>query len=328
MPQQRPAQRSRKSYPIDQCALYKLRNKRRLAHLLGLTWSELQALLARADNYRCFDIVEGEKRRPVEEPKPHLKRLHKRLFELLQRIEVPEYLHSGVKQRSYITNASAHVNAAPLAKLDIRKFYPSTTIGRVYEFFAQGLLCSKDVAAALSKLATYDGHIPTGSPLSQVLAYYSHKPMFDRIHELAAAKGLVMTCYVDDLTFSGGGLSGAFMYDVKQLIHARGLQYHKEKRYARGQPKLVTGVVVTEKGIRVPHKLHKAIYTAFQALQECTDDAQRVKLLEQLLGRCNAANQLEMSFAARLQFASELHRHARKRLKSAGREKKLQPSPA
>lgn len=305
----------RKIYPLHQCALYKLRSRRRLASLLGLSPRELIHLTRRSDNYRRFYLSDrGGKRRLVEWPKPHMERIHRRVLRLLQRVESPGYLHSGVKSCSYITNARQHIGASALATLDIKAFYPSTTMAHVQGFCRTMLGCSPDVAELLAKLLTCDGHVPTGGCASQIVAFYSHKQMFDEIYRLAADRGITMTCYVDDLTFSGEELSGKFLYEVKKRIHGRGLRYHKEKRYLGGRPKLVTGVVVSGDAIEVPNKLHLSIYQDFLRLENCEDAAALSSLLARLVGRCNAGRQIDVSFERRVHMCRELGNQAIKAL--------------
>lgn len=157
---------------------------------------DLKALLSLSEdenNYRMFTIQKNGKDREVQVPKPILEQVHKRLFKLLQRIETPEYLHSGIKKKSHITNAKAHEESSALVKLDIKKYYPSTKRESVYQFFTACLFCSADVSKVITDLACVNGHIPTGSPLSQILAFFSSLPMFDKIGELSANNQITFT---------------------------------------------------------------------------------------------------------------------------------------
>jgi len=282
------------SYPINQCALYRLTTKRKLASLLNLTNEKLLWLAEQGDkNYRTFVITpDGRKSRTVEQPKKELEHVHSRLFDLLRRVEAPEYLYSGVRGRSYVTNASQHIGCHNLAKLDIKAFYPSTTTRNVYYFFRDTLQCAPDVAGILASLTTYDGHVPTGSCLSQVLAFYAHYDMFNEIHNLSVSRGVTMTCYVDDLTFSGRAVSRGFLFEIKKLIHQRGLGYHKECFYTKGQAKLVTGVIIKGDDIKAPNRLQLAIHQGVAKLPTSSI----VKPLRSLVGRCNAAFQIEGRF--------------------------------
>ncbi len=285
--------KKKKAYPLHQCALYKLRNKRRLAALLGLSLPKLQELADLGDdNYQQFEIKPvGRKPRPVQHPKERLDRVHVRLFELIRRIAPPPYLHSGIRGRSYVTNANAHIGEHPVGKLDIKGFFPSTTNLHVYQFFTETLKCSSDVAALLTRLATVDGHIPTGSCLSQILAFYAHMEMFNKIYRISLEAEVNMTCYVDDLTFSGHGVTQTFLYGIKKIIHQRGLTYHKERLYRDNEPKLITGVIIKGNQIKVPNKLQQAIYEGINGLEGSTADD-----LRSLAGKCNAAAQIEPHF--------------------------------
>ena len=71
--------------------------------------AELSALAKDAGNFRLFSITGASgKSREIQGPKRRLQWLHARIHTLLSRVEVPEYLHSAVRGRSYISNAAAH----------------------------------------------------------------------------------------------------------------------------------------------------------------------------------------------------------------------------
>jgi len=148
----------RNSYPLNQCPLFKLKSKKKLADILGMSVQEIESLVKREDNYRVFFINKANgKPRKIEEPKPHLERIHRRLFNLLSRIKAPEYLHSGVVNRSYISNAAAHLNADTALTLDIEGFFPSTLGWHVFEFFELVMQCSRDVSGLITRLSTVAG---------------------------------------------------------------------------------------------------------------------------------------------------------------------------
>ena len=65
------------------------------------------------------------------------------------------------------------------------------------------LLTSPDVAKLLSDITTLN-YIPTGSPSSQILAYFAYEEMFINMFNVSQEFNCKMTLYVDDLTFSKG----------------------------------------------------------------------------------------------------------------------------
>ena len=60
--------------------------------------------------------------------------LDKKVRGIKQKSIIP-YLHSAVKQRSYHTNAQAHVGDKYVFAIDLRDFYPSVTKYKLYLFF-------------------------------------------------------------------------------------------------------------------------------------------------------------------------------------------------
>lgn len=107
-----------------------------------------------------------------------------------------------------------HVGNRVVRCLDIKTFFPNTPSRRVYWFYRSILGCSSDLAGLLTKLSTYQGHLPTGSPLSPILAFFTYHDVWGRIAELCAAKGHTLTVYVDDITISGVRVSDADVWLV------------------------------------------------------------------------------------------------------------------
>ena len=292
---------TRKTYALDQCPLYKLSSRKRLAQdVFNVDLLFLEHLAANEGNFRVFKIKQGEKDRQVEVPKVVLERIHRRIFNLLERIEKPDYLHSGVRGRSYITNAKVHVGAVPLVKLDLKKFYPSVDGARVSRFFTNTMLCSPDVAALLTRLCTFENHVPTGSCVSQLLAFFAAKPMLDELHVLAANASLRDSCYVDDLTWSGNGATPAFLWAAKQVVHRHGFKYHKDRCFAARDQKLVTGVMLDGNRIAVLPSKEFELWKSIQALGGFRPQ-ERIMAINSLIGSAVAAGQIEARFLRRLQ---------------------------
>lgn len=287
-----------KKYDFDQSPLYKLRSKKKLASVLNLpSLNDLNNLLRLENPYSKFRINIKDKMRPIQVPKGPLRPIHNRLFTLLGRIKRPSYLHSGTKGRSYISNAEMHLGQDVAYTLDIKKFYPSVTRAKVAAFFRDKMECSVDVSGILADLATCDGHIPTGSALSQILAYLSCKELFDDLFAASVVAKLKMTCYVDDLTFSGDKISKKWIYDyVKPTIKRFGLDSHKDKYYGPGQVKEITGVIIDGSTIKVCNRLHKSIHELLMQIALIDDALQLTDLYNTLLGKLSAAGQIDEKF--------------------------------
>ena len=193
---------NRRTYPRNQSRLYKITSPSKLADLLKINKDELESLARNSnDNYgRWVDKTSG---RAIQRPKTKLGKTHVRIGTLLARIETPYFLHSAVRGRSYISNAEQHVHDQPTVKADIRAFYQSARAQAVFHFFHNRMHCARDVSGMLTQLLTVDGHLATGSSASPILSYYAYEDMFGEIENLAIRNECIMTCYVDDMVFTG-----------------------------------------------------------------------------------------------------------------------------
>jgi len=275
-------------------SLHKLKSKKRLAKALQAHLPYLENLAQRDDTYHSFSTVCGGKTRHIERPIPSLERIQKNIYELLNQGNKPAYLHSGVKGRSYITNAQAHVNSLPTVKIDIRKFYASTSSRKVYRYFADTLKCSPDVSGLLTKLTTRAGRLPIGTHTSQLLAFLVAHPMLEELATHAEENNIIFTCYVDDLTFSGTAATPAFLWSIKKIVHKHGYSYHQARCFQSRQKKIITGVLVHTQGIEVLPATKQKIRREVRLLQTSVEDVD-VARLRSLVGHIAAASQIEKS---------------------------------
>lgn len=142
-----------------------------------------------------------------------------------------------------------------------------------------------DTAWTLSSLATIDGRLPTGSPLSPILAYYAHEDMWLRVAKIAHDAGCKLTVYMDDITVSGERVPDALIWQIKQEIHKTGLRLNnrKQRRFANGEA-VVTGVVVTGTGTRLPKQSYLKLSAARKAMASERDAALKAKLQNRVRG--------------------------------------------
>ncbi|HMO49807.1 MAG TPA: reverse transcriptase family protein [Kiritimatiellia bacterium] len=284
-------------YPIEQSPLYRLSTKRKLADLVKAHPHELTDLCHDTHrHYRFFSLRQGSKLRPISTPIDAMKKLHGRLFSLLQRIETPDYLHSGVPGRSYVTNARVHIGHRQVFKVDLKNFFPSVSPKRIHDLFLNVFQCAPDISWMLSEMCLTRQHLPTGSSISQVIAFMSYRCMFDEIFALAQQHGLHMSCYVDDLTFSGEHITKQIQYDVKCVIRKHLLTPHKFRFYGHTDSKLITGVVVSGTNISVRNKHQLIIHEQLTLYQGMVPGKQRDELWRKLLGRLHAAGIVDPTY--------------------------------
>ena len=292
-------------------ALFKITSRARLARLLRVTQERLSYLVANADNNYTVWQPKGSKR-TIEEPKPILKAVQSRVAWLLSQIETPDYLHSGVKKRSYITNATEHSVDKAGVKIDIKKFFPSARAVAVYHFFHDVMEYPQDVASQMTRLLTYSGHLPTGGNASCILSFWAYKPMFDEIADLAAAQGCVFTLYVDDMTITGQFSTRAMQQAARKIVGKYHLRAHKNKVFSPKQPRVITGVAVTARGRELPNRRAKAI-ADMQALVEAAPPSEQARLLPTLVGRVSEAAEVDPRWSLQKETAIKLRRKVRLR---------------
>ena len=252
------------SYDITQSVLYKLHSKRKLSEILGLPLNIIKTC-TNDFYYSCFDLIQDDKVRSIQQPIDQLFIIHQRIASLLSRITHPDYLHSGRKKHSIITNSSQHLMSDKRTlTLDIENFFPSTCRAKVFQLFKKVFNQSSDVADLLSHLLTFNSHVPTGSPVSMSLAFWANKMLFDELHSFSKNRNTIMTVYVDDLTFTGFGVNKNFLKNSEKIIEKYGLKVKKSKVfiYKENQAKFITGTVIKNNKLDAVFKQFKDLRVA------------------------------------------------------------------
>lgn len=301
------------------CPLYNLQSKKLLKHLLGINDNNLLKQSYVAGLISPY-IDHSSKSRLIEPPKYNLKVIQRRIKKLLSKIIVPNNVFSGIKGRSYVENAKHHIgeNRRKVFKIDLTAFFPSISRDIVFQFFKNELMCSSDVAAILTNLTTVDidkantknkdeiysflesknincnNHLISGAPTSQILSYLVNHKMFDEMQDLANKNNIVMTVYVDDVTFSSeSNISRRFKEQIYKTIKKYHYQISKRKvkTYTRAYPKLVTGVIIDSQGkLRIKNSLGLKITKEHEYLRKHPNDN---KSLQRLKGLLTAARQID-----------------------------------
>ncbi len=280
------------NYPLNQSCLFKLKSKRKLAELL-----ELEETFLRDKKY--LKIVEyseflNEKGRLIESSKPELKKVQKKILLYLSKIITPEYLISGKKGSSYLTNSQQHSKGKRyILTSDISKFYNSSKRKYIYRMFKEEFETSEDVAGILTDFVCYKNHIPTGAPTSQIISYFAYKNIFDKINTLSIENGYIFTLYVDDMTFSATEpIPDIFLNKIKNILSKMELKVKekKTKRYGIKKNAIITGVCIDKNGeFKIPNKLR---YSLLNVYNKYKNDQDPKKFLL-LTGKIQAARNIE-----------------------------------
>ena len=299
-------------YHLNQSPLYKLRSFKRLAKLLGCPSRSLENLLSHSDKNYYTSHINQEKmkdgakytvQRHIQVPKPQLNRIHKKIQKFLSKITKPTYLYSGVRGRSNVCNARVHVKGKHMRKLDIEKYYEKTLTKNVFNCFVNTFKMSHDLAKIMSTLCTFNGHVPTGSALSQNLAFFCNIHLFNQIAQYCQKRKINFSLYVDDLTFSAEyKLNKDF---TNRIIHIfkKNSDYalHKIQVYNEKTPKLVTGVIIKDNQLLVPNrlraKMHNHTLEKPQIIINLFDNEEKaIAFYQRFIGLVSCANQISPKY--------------------------------
>ncbi len=230
--------------------------------------------------YRWQAKPNGRGRRLIEEPKPLLKSIQRRILkEILNRIPTHEAAHAFRPGRSVLTYVKPHVGQQVVLHLDLRHFFPSIRAARVRSLFrwagypeavANLLtgLCTNSVPAEIldegkdpldldqhQQLVEQYGnpHLPQGAPTSPALANLAAYRLDCRLSGLARKAGANYSRYADDLVFSGGydvrRSLGRFRILVCAIVLHEGFEIRRRKTrvMTKGTRQEVAGLVLNQR---------------------------------------------------------------------------------
>ena len=157
--------------------------------------------------------------RIINPPIPELKDIQKRINAyLVNNITLPHYAFGGVKGKDNIRNARFHKGQKYIFQTDLKDFFPRITNKMVYAMFVDNGF-SHDVASLLTKLTTFQGHLPQGAPTSTTIANLVFVPTGRALQSIADREGLRFTTFVDDVTISSQNDFKAIIPEIMAIIH-------------------------------------------------------------------------------------------------------------
>lgn len=237
--------------------------------------------------YRSYFVQAKTKKRLIEEPNMILKAVLKDLKKLLvEMCNCPEYNKCWSGGNNYL-NAQAHVGQHAFVTTDISSFFTNSKACYVRKFFKEKLKISGEALDMLVQMCTYKGHIPTGAPTSSILAFLSHRGLFDEIAAYMEERDITFTLYVDDITLSAKhGITGKAIKFIKSVLKKHKLEIKKEKtKFYNYKRAMITGFYLTQDGkISVPDSVgHKVV----SLLREKPLEDMNKKELRRVIGLIN-----------------------------------------
>lgn len=276
-----------------------------LARRLGLRLDDLLIAASAAKGlYRPFPLVPNprpfarkppKKARPIDNPLQPLKTIQQQINKkLLRPIVLPDHILGAVRHRSILDNAAAHQGASLLVTLDVRQCFPSVTNNHVYQVWQNVLGCSPPVASLLTKLTTYDRHLPQGAPTSPLLANLFIWSIDEPIRNRCCESSVRYTTWIDDLAFSGERARDLIQWSV-EVLRKNGLKlsHNKIKVMGTRKTKTLTGTRFGAHSVRAPkeirdraragiHNLECGLVAPCEVEQYCKRLAALIKHIERI----------------------------------------------
>jgi RNA-directed DNA polymerase len=207
--------------------------------------------------------------RDIDNPSEQLKKVQKKILKyLLKPVNLPHFLFGGVSELSVNEHAAQHVGSACVVKMDVKSYYPSVTSRHVYFVWCHVLKCSPPVASLLTKLTTYNWHLPQGAPTSPALANLFLASIYEPVLEACSVKYILPTAWVDDLIFSGKD-ARLVMEPVRGVFASNGFKLSARKRIilTGRHSKVVTGIRLGDTRIRAQKDKLQDIRAAIHKLE-------------------------------------------------------------
>lgn len=275
-------------YEIERSPFAQHPTQKDIGDLVGESRDDLRLLIDYKEQFivrRKAISGKHQKVRDLRYPVSRLRHVHERLKNHLSKIRQPSYLFSPRKYRSQRDNAELHLNQDQYLTLDLKQFYPSTTIAMIRHWFECELGMYPDVAGLLAHLSTIDDRAALGSPLTPVLCALVHRRMFDEIAALCDEQNLRYSVWVDDLTISGKFIPGEVVQKIREIIRVAGLRSHKIKYRTGNRPVFITGIGIVGSELVAPNSLNLRIKSLWASYHQAVTIGERYSCIHVLLAQ-------------------------------------------
>jgi RNA-directed DNA polymerase len=267
-----------------------------------LQWLAYERTASNIDHYIRFEIPKRRGgMRLISSPKPELRLAQQWVrSSILSRLPVHSAAMAFRPGVSIVDNASRHIGAELIVRLDLKDFFPSITFQRVRSFF-DGIGYCGGVASVLALLCTdaprvrvtRDGisqvvavgprGLPQGACTSPDLANLIAYRLDTRLQALAQASGWTYTRYADDLIFSTSSSTSAASWLIRRVtrtVELEGFEVNPSKTRVMRRPhrQSVTGLLVDGEGVRLSRRdlrrirafFHRCETSGLEAVSEQT----------------------------------------------------------
>ncbi|MGM1018491.1 MAG: reverse transcriptase family protein [Actinomycetota bacterium] len=146
-----------------------------------------------------------------------------------------EAVHGFIRGKSTKSAATVHAGSSSALALDLEDFFGQVTFERVANTLRTNF--DERVCDWIEGACFREGAIPLGYRTSPVLSNLAFRKMDDEIEDIANRHGVHYTRWVDDLAFSGAGVSDQLLADIKGVLTSEGWTVNDRKtRFMRRSP--------------------------------------------------------------------------------------------
>ena len=232
-------------------------------------------------HYHSFNFATNSgKVRQLNDPKFHLKKIQKRInSRIFSNILFPQYLHGGIKERDYYSNAATHTKAEFIFSFDIKNYYNHITKPHAHKIFKYLCHFSEDVSDILSSLVTLENKVPQGGVTSSNIA---NLVFFDDEYKLVSKfrkRNLTYTRLLDDIVISSSNKITAkdktkIARDVIAFVTKNGFKLNDQKTHfiSRNQPDQLMNVT----GLWVNHSNPKCSKVERKKIRAAVHDCEKL----------------------------------------------------
>jgi len=155
----------------------------------------------------------------------------------------------GRKGHDSIKNSKYHQGSNCFFLTDLKNYFPLIPSQMVYQSFVRKN-CSPSIARSLTRLVTFNGHVPQGAPTSTIVANIVLQMHAERkLLRLVEGRNIRFTLYVDDLTFSSQADFKELCPRILEVLEGAGFHISRDKTNYRSKAE-ITGNITSGSSIR------------------------------------------------------------------------------
>lgn len=234
---------------------------------LNISDKRLNYIIKNIDKFYYVFYVEQVKKsgkvklRTFEPSKSQLKVIQKKIAnKILTKIPLLSVVQGGTKGKSNISNARLHQGKKYHLCTDISSFFPSISCHDVHNMLKRNGFTPK-LATIITRLTTYRGHLPQGTPSSTMIANLVFQKVDKELLKICNANKIVYSRFVDDLVFSSQSCFKYLQNDLLNVISKHGFKRSHSKTFYKIGPTEVTGILVKQNNLAITNKTKNKLNT-------------------------------------------------------------------